>query len=271
MFGGLILATVVTTSSTTAQIPTPTAGMATDATNSPTSVSGGDAAEQNDGVTQTEENFSDVGGGGITNMVTLRNYQDGKLRIRGNIDLNHIHGPRVEPRNMASAYASCTDCQTISVALQLALYERTAAYVAPENSAVAVNVGCTRCYTVARAMQYVLPVDDPDETPAEVAELIRQMDRELQQIHVNKSMSMAEAEARIDDVIARFATLAANLNQKRAATTESTNVTPTPVGTPEPTLLPVGSPTSGEPTETPTTVPADTSTSTPTVSPVPLP
>jgi putative peptide zinc metalloprotease protein len=274
VLGGLLLAATVTISPTAAQTPaTPTTGLP-----SPTSEAG--AAANVDGISQTETVSVNGGGGGGSNVVLLRNSQDGGLRIRGNIDLSRINGPRVGPRNLASAAASCADCQTLVVALQLNLYERTAPWVRPENAAVAVNAGCTRCYTVARAIQYALPVDDPMATPAEVAELIRQLDRELQEIHADKTISLAAAEARIDAVVARFVTLANGLDQKRMEATDSTSVTPTPTDMPTPAAA--GSPaaargtsaspaSTGQPTGTPTSASASTSTSVPAPSPTPAP
>ena len=69
-----------------------------------------DEDNEADGASITESNTFEsdfaTGGGGGSNIVRLRNRQDGRLRIRGNVDLNRIHGPRVMPRNVASAVAS---------------------------------------------------------------------------------------------------------------------------------------------------------------------
>lgn len=239
---------------------------------------------EEDGITETETTIFDPdwrdGGGGPNNIVRLRNRQDGRFRIRGNIDLNRIHGSRVTPRNVASAVATCTDCQTVAIALQLNLYQRTAAWVAPENLAVALNIECTRCTTVAVAIQYVLPVDDPNDTPEDVDKLIREMDRELRDIHSDKGISLTEAETRINTVIARFVELANSLDEKRAEATEQTSatVTPTVTATVTPTVSP--SPTDaapsasgvGAPAETPTVTPTEIPTSTlatPSASPTP--
>ena len=270
--GGLLLLAAAVAPPTAAQTPTtPTAMPAAPTMPGPTSEAG---AADIDGISQTETVSVNGGGAGGSNVVLLRNSQDGGLRVRGNIDLSRINGPRVEPRNLASAAASCTDCQTLVVALQLNLYERTATWVRPENAAVAVNAGCTRCYTVARAIQYALPVDDPMATPVEVAELIRQLDRELQEMHADKTISLAAAEARIDAVVARFVTQANSLDQKRMEATDSTGVTPIPTDTPTPasaaaggtSALPGGT---GQPAGAPTSAPASTSTSAPAPSPMP--
>src|SRR5919198_3308577 len=117
------------------------------------------------------------GGGGGSNIVTVCNRADGRFKMRGNIQLNRIPGPTVDSDNHAYARGSCTDCQSLSVAMQIDLISPSASRVTPTNVATAVNIGCTRCDTVARALQYVITVDDPvHDTPPEVRQLIRTMD-----------------------------------------------------------------------------------------------
>ncbi len=176
-----------------------------------------------------------MGGGGGKNIVKVLNRQDGRFVIRGNIQLNRIPAPNVEPWNLAWAQSSCTDCQTMAVALQINLYERGAPRVAPQNAAIAVNIACTRCVTVARALQYTIPVDDIREVPRDVNELIREMDRELNDIR-RTATSVAEAEPRVNQVIERFRQLAQYLNDARDEDTG--NVTPTPSVTGTVTVVP---------------------------------
>lgn len=163
------------------------------------------------GLTYNEQ----AGGGGGKNIVQLHNRTDGRLRARGSVQLNRITGPAVEPVNLAKAQASCTDCQTIAVALQINLISRDARRVTPENAAVALNVGCTRCFTVARASQYVYTVDDPRQTPPEVTALIRRMDRELRSISSSHSITLEQAGARINAVINEFRQLGDRLDDER--------------------------------------------------------
>jgi hypothetical protein len=140
--------------------------------------------------------------------------------------------------------ATCTDCQTVVVALQLNLYERSATDVQPQNVAWATNVQCTRCATLALAIQYALPVDDPNASRGDVDELIREIDHELQDIHNGQGMTTDEVEARLNDVINRFVSLADGLNKQRAASTAQDDPTPTPTATgtvtPTMTVTPTG-------------------------------
>jgi hypothetical protein len=215
---------------------------------------------------------SNSGGGGGNNVVRIDNHNDGRMLIRGNVDLNRIPGPNVGPVNAAYAYSSCTDCQTIAVALQINLISRTATHIAPENYAVAINQRCTRCVTVARAIQYTYQVDDPQNTPKEVSDLLNEMDRTLREIANDKGISLAEAEGRINAVIAQFRDLAASLNdQRQADTADNGSGTPGPAGTPTTTGTPQATgtvaPTSTATPGTPSASPSPTAGSTPTPSP----
>lgn len=172
------------------------------------------------------------GGGGAKNIVKVNNRQDDHLHVRGRVQLNQITGPTVEPINYAEAYASCTDCETVAVALQINLIDRDARRVTPQNAAVAVNVGCVRCRTIAIALQYVYSVDDPRNVPKEVEDLVREMDRELREIGKDRDASLSDVVARINDVISRFETLAESLNDERDETSAQTSPTPTPAASP---------------------------------------
>ena len=100
-------------------------------------------------------------GRGISNK--MRHKNDGKFRPKGRIQVNHIPGDNAQPVNDAEAYSSCTNCETFAIALQVDLISRTATTIAPQNIAVAVNYQCSHCSTSARAIQYVIRVDDPTQ------------------------------------------------------------------------------------------------------------
>jgi len=101
------------------------------------------------------------------------------------------------------------------VALQIDLISRTATEITPQNAAVALNERCTRCTTVATALQYVIPVDDPTEVPDDVKDLIKTMDREMKSIEHAQNATPATAGARIDGVVNQFSELAGSLYQQR--------------------------------------------------------
>jgi hypothetical protein len=155
-----------------------------------------------------------MGGGGANNMVLLNNHVDGGLTTRGVVQVNQIPGPSVAPVNCALASSTCIGCQTLSVALQIDLISPNASSVVPRNIARAQNVGCQSCQTFARALQYVIQVDDPTSTPPEINRLAQAMNDQLRAVQTDRSLTLAQAMARIDDVLAQFQDLAASLNDQ---------------------------------------------------------
>lgn len=181
-------------------------------------------------------------GGGPRNIVKVQNKTDNRLRVRGKIQVGHIPGDTATPENGAFAYASCTDCATFAIALQIALISRTASTIAPQNAAIAVNVECTNCRTVARAVQYVVQVDDPTQTPESVKALVNELQRELQEAQ-EKDATVEQTEARVNAVITQFKDLGQSLYSQRDERTDrgqpgatvppdAVVLTPTPTGTP---------------------------------------
>lgn len=200
-------------------------------------------AAHDDGAELTLE----LNGGGGKNLVQTKNQHDDNRRMRANIQLNRIPGPDVAPVNAAIAQASCIDCQTIAIALQINLIGTSARQVTPQNAAAAVNYGCTRCITIAVALQYVISVDDPTRVPPAVDNLIREMERELRAIAKDRDASVRDVVNRINVVLAKFRSLAASLSDRRDEATEPTSpeATPENFATPEsgsPAATPVASP-----------------------------
>jgi hypothetical protein len=233
--------------------PEPTSAAAAAATPSPTPADGSDVGFK-------------LNGAGGKNIVKITNKTDNRLIVRGRVDFNRIPADRIAPVNAAIGVGSCVGCQTYAVALQINLYQRGASVVAPQNAAVAVNAGCSHCVTVARAIQYSIPVDDLASVPNDVRKLARALDKELKGIEGNYDTSTFDvyrANARINTVVSEFKTLANELlDQYRVETAADSpspsadpssaaidpNATDTPVEsacpapTPDPSASPDASP-----------------------------
>jgi putative peptide zinc metalloprotease protein len=211
----------------------------------------------------TVTDTGDGGGAGGNNVVMLNNHQDGRLRVKGSVQINRITAPNVAPENLARAYASCTECDTLAVAMQINLIRRDTSRVVPGNAAVAINYRCNRCRTIAVSLQYTLSVDDPKQTPREVRDLVRAMDAELRAI-ARDPVSLADAIDRINAVIGRFVALAESLDDQRDEATAATTPGAEPEGdqpppSPSPTATADASPSATEEaavTPTPTASPS---------------
>jgi putative peptide zinc metalloprotease protein len=148
--------------------------------------------------------------------VIVVNHTDGRLAIRGNVQVTREPGMVAAPQNFAFARASCTDCQTIAVALQLNFASTTARYVAPQNVAVASNDLCSGCTTIALAYQVFFTVDDPTAMPDGVRDVMRDLDAELRAVSTDPKITLAEAETRIVAVVQRFWAFTTAIDQQRS-------------------------------------------------------
>lgn len=163
-----------------------------------------------------EDDRNSINTGNGSNIVQLHNCTDNRLRVRAAIQLNTIPGRVVNPVNEAYAEGSCTNCQTLAVALQLDLYSAEKARdIEPQNYAIAINTRCTGCVTVARAMQFVEGLEDPRDVAQDISDTIEQLSDELNAIQSDPTVTLAEAESRLNAVMARFNTLGLSLNEQR--------------------------------------------------------
>jgi putative peptide zinc metalloprotease protein len=188
-------------------------------------------------------------GGGGRNVVKVENWIDSNLAVKASIELNRITKKRAEPVNFARAYSSCTGCKTIAVALQINLIAKDIRQVAPWNAAVALNERCNSCVTVALAYQLTISVDDPKDTPKDVRDLVKEMDRELRAISNDQSIDVIQAATRLDAVIARYETLKASLIRQRAEAQEETTPDLASAPTEPPATAEPSADASGEPAE----------------------
>jgi hypothetical protein len=207
-------------------------------TASPTPTSAAAATGAATAAPSTAADGSDVGfklnGAGGKNIVKITNKTDHRLIVRGRVDFNRIPGAdRIAPLNAAIAVGSCVGCQTYAVALQINLYQRGASVVAPQNAAVAVNAACSSCVTVARAVQYSIPVDDLASVPNDVRELAKALDKELKGIegvYDTGSFNVYQANARINTVVTEFKTLANGLLDEYRVETAADSPSPSQGG-----------------------------------------
>ena len=86
--------------------------------------------------------------------------QDGGRSFDFAWNISSQRGGVVDQANKAYAAARCTDCEATAIAFQIVLASK-ADTVAPTNEAVALNLECTRCETVAEARQFVRVLDAP--------------------------------------------------------------------------------------------------------------
>jgi putative peptide zinc metalloprotease protein len=113
------------------------------------------------------------------NSVSVQNTVDGAMRIKAKTKIAEDQGPTIAPENSAFAYASCTDCLTIAVAVQVVLVIGTVHDARPSNAAVAMNYQCLRCHTFAYANQVLIPVDHEVELSDEARERVANLREQI--------------------------------------------------------------------------------------------
>jgi hypothetical protein len=214
------------------------------------------------------------------NTVDAFNQHSGRLELQGKVDLVREKQDNVTAGNQAVARATCTDCQTLALALQLVVYRQGAVNVAPRNFAIAINDQCTRCFTLARAIQYAIPVPDPQDISPDVKALIQELNgemHELERVRQLNAGNVKDVDARINSIITRFDSLRGFLSDdRREAVSAEPAATPTAVAgtaTPQPTATVVATntpvPATATPQPTATPVPATATPVPATATPVP--
>lgn len=196
---------------------------------------------------------------GDTTAVAI-NTKDGFEVFRLAFQIRHATQDVVDTSNAAVAYASCTDCQTIALAIQVVLISGyDSSVVAPENLAIAINENCNLCDTLASAYQFVLTAEGNLRFTAEGNQALAAIRRALLDLR-DSGLTGAEIQAKLDALMDELAQVLEN---------ELVVAGPPATGSPAPTTSqtapPTTSPTttsSPEPSESPTAEPSPTPTAT---------
>lgn len=98
-------------------------------------------------------------GANTDNVAAAVNTNDGKTVYALSLKIVQTSASEVDAANAAVAVASCTDCQTVAIALEGVLVVGSPTTFDPTNLALAVNSGCTNCATLAAAYQDVVQND----------------------------------------------------------------------------------------------------------------
>jgi putative peptide zinc metalloprotease protein len=203
------------------------------------------------------------------------NLRDGAEVIRFSFNIRQTLSDVVDDSNAAVAYASCEDCRTIAVSIQVILVLSDPNTFTPENLALAINEGCISCETLASAYQFVLGTGGHVRFTAEGRQRLAALRKELLEL-INSGLPIAELQARIDELMDELRDILKNDlvpvnaqgNESRNATDTETTEEPAQTG---PTATSSGVTTSAEtvpaetdPTESTTTetTPTDTGTTT---------
>ena len=141
----------------------------------------------------------DSAGGGIqSNVVVVVNTKDNSVATKAGMLVAHDATDTVANGNAAAASASCTDCRTVAVAVQVVLVQRNANVVTPSNIAIALNNQCTRCETMAAAYQDVISTDGIVHFTPEGEREINAINHRIEEA-IDSPASLFDIKARLDE------------------------------------------------------------------------
>ena len=125
------------------------------------------------------------------------NTTDGALVFKIALDFQLVTDGPVEQMNIAQAYASCDDCRTIAIAVQVLLLMADIHYVVPVNYAEAINYECNTCETLAYAWQLVLSTGGEVRLTGDARARLEEIERKLNSLK-DSDASLFEIQAEID-------------------------------------------------------------------------
>ena len=137
------------------------------------------------------------------------NTKDGSSIFRLAFAIKRAAGDVVDNSNAAVAFASCTDCQTVAISIQIVFITGDPEAVTPENIAIAINQNCTLCDTLASAYQWVLTTNGNVHFTAEGNRAIAQIRHELRGLR-DSGLSGPEIQARVAELMQRLADVLRN-------------------------------------------------------------
>lgn len=207
---------------------------------------------------------------GDTAVVAI-NTKDGFELFRMAFQVRRATGDVVDTSNGAVAFASCTDCQTVALAIQVLLISGyDSSTVAPENVAIAINQECVACETLASAYQFVLTAEGNVHFTPEGSKALAEIRQALLDLRA-ADLSVTEIQAKLDVLMEDLARVlstelvaagesgtggasATPPAEPSGGTSESPSAEPSAEPTSSPSAEPTGEPSesaSAEPTATP--------------------
>jgi putative peptide zinc metalloprotease protein len=217
--------------------------------------------------------FADDGdGGGKDNAAVAVNTKDGSSIFKFAFSIAHLMGDVIDTTNAAVAYASCTECKTVAVAIQVVFIESDASTIVPTNVAVAINESCTLCETMASAYQFVVTTGGPVEFTEEGKRRIKAIAKALHDLSKQvEDMTLAEIDAAVDALVAELADILATELVPAHGEDEEDESGPSPSSTasPSPSTATTSPPPTPSPTDSTTVSPEPSGSPSPTASVTP--
>jgi len=172
----------------------------------------------------------DSGSSGNDNTAIAINTKDGSSLFKFAFSIARTTGETVDAGNAAVAYASCTDCQTVAVAVQFVIVEGSPDIFTPTNLAIAENVSCSLCTTMADAYQFVIQTSGPVHLTADGERRLRDLIDQLRKLGTS-DLPLDALQAKIDDLVHQMAEVMATELVPAGPPPDTTSAAATPSST----------------------------------------
>jgi putative peptide zinc metalloprotease protein len=129
--------------------------------------------------------------------------RDGSSVFRFAFAIRRVMGDVVDETNSAVAYASCTDCRTTAIAIEIVLVAGSPSVFTPTNQAIAINYQCTLCSTFASAYQFVIQNSGPVHFTADALVEMKDIRRAIRDLE-DQTLSPFELQAALNPLIDRL-------------------------------------------------------------------
>ena len=222
-----------------------------------------------------------VDGGGGDHTVVAVNTKDGSSEFKVSFRIVRTSSDVVDESNIAFAFASCEECETVAIAFQVVLVNGTPSIVIPENYAIALNFECTSCETLASAYQFVLGTDGQVHFSPEGNRALAEIRQALRDVASSEELTFEEMQVELDALAADLRTVLAEEmltsgppDVEVQEVQDPTSPDPTPTPSPSPAVgdaspTPISETVSPSPSET--TTPIEGESPSPATSPTPSP
>jgi putative peptide zinc metalloprotease protein len=132
------------------------------------------------------------------NTAIAINTKDNSDVFRLAFKIERLNGDVVTPTNLSFAFASCTDCQTVAIAIQAVLVttDPSPNYIQNTNEAWAINYMCSGCDTLSYAYQFFDTVGGKFMITPEGRQEIARIRQEFESLRHSNDLAYIQAQAR---------------------------------------------------------------------------
>jgi putative peptide zinc metalloprotease protein len=199
-------------------------------------------------------------GASTDNAAVASNTTDGRNVFALSLKIVQTDASTVDAGNAAVAVASCSDCQTVAIALEGVLVIGNPDTFDPTNVALAINSDCTNCQTLATAYQQVVQYDSRVRITGAGRREISDIRQDLQSLR-KSGLDILAIQQRVNEDAGRFlAVLKNDVVPVGRPTSTTTTAAAAAAATPTTTAPATTSTTAAPEPSSSTTVPSPTST-----------